>query len=293
MISLKPSREGDISDVPAEDVEQLDGHAIQHDCAPFIDFHPTGTGNKDGYVRLAHASAFVFLQELAQKTVTEAERISINSNLIAEACLKYLSQTRYRDTSLSSVRTHHFYTYAAKYWHRHMEEAGPDPHLLQSAMDFIRSTQFLTVTRFQGAFLNRHFGDRLMSRLKKTQDEKPLSASTGVSQHLAGKTDMQHLVDDYKHFISEWGDLLQLGTTCSAPDDLIESCFWGALGKQNALQMTGSAVEKNQSFMLETHTADGDARQDGDMLSKVDFYETISDDGSRVSVWQIPVERYD
>jgi hypothetical protein len=276
--------------IPENDIEQLDGHEVQHDCAPFIDFLPTSKGSKDGYLRLTHASAGVFLRGLAKKTVTAAGVLQISSNVIAEVCLTYLSQTRYRDAKLDTVRTHRFYSYAAKYWQRHMDEADSDPILLQVASDFIQSVQFLTMTRFQSCFLNRHFNTRPTSRPRG--DESSLT-SRSIPQSVSVKSSMPHIVDDYKHFIDEWGEALQIGTTHCAPGDIIGNCFWGALGKQNALRRQGLETERNKSFLLEIDDVNRNTRQDVDISMRNCFYETISEDGGRVAVWQMPAPRYD
>lgn len=264
---------------------------VQRECWPFIDFHPTEEQSEDGYLRLVHASAFKYLRECSRKTVTEIEERTLSSSLIAKTCLIYLSQQRYRDASPRSMETSSFYAYAAKYWHGHLEEADPDPQLRQAAIDFMTSAQFLTMTRFQSLFFNRHFSSHLTNSSKMAQTDVSLPDCASIPQHLGNIEGLQHLVHDYEHFLNEWSDYLQHGTTCSGPESLIGNCFWGALGTRNALRMSGSVIEENQSFLLTPDTAGGDVQQHGYMTSKSNFYDTISDDGSRISVWQIPAQR--
>ncbi|KAF2729072.1 hypothetical protein EJ04DRAFT_82194 [Polyplosphaeria fusca] len=73
-ISQKSFQDGELLDLTSENIEHLNGREVQHDCAPFIDFHPTSKDSKDGFVRLAHASAFVFLREYPQRTVDATEK---------------------------------------------------------------------------------------------------------------------------------------------------------------------------------------------------------------------------
>jgi hypothetical protein len=263
---------------PNGDIENLDGECIQRDCAPFISFRACRQGTKLGYLRLTHSSAFAFLHKLTRQPAYVTEEACISPNLISEACLKYVSQQRYNDATLDIVRTQSFYRYAAKHWHRHIDEADTDLSLLQAASHFMKSPQFLTLTRFQSVCLDRHFANR--------------SSSLNIPNALGTKAGMSNLVDDYKKFIKEWSGYLQLGNEAIESGENIEQCLWGALGKQNFLQTQGSRIEANSSFLLEMDTVVTGSEGNETNLPLYHFHETINEDGTRVAVWKMPTLRY-
>jgi hypothetical protein len=291
-ISQKSFQDVNLLDLTAEDIEELDGNRVQYDCAPFVGFRPCQEGSKDGYLRLSHSSAFQFLLEPEQRSGTVAEEVCVSPNLISEVCLKYLSQRRYRKVRLNDVRTHHFYTYAAKYWHKHTDEADLNPSLLQAVAHLMRSPQFLTLTQFQSFLLDRHFANNLVDERNKNRETDFRSSSINVPQCLGTEADMQSLVEDYQHFIKEWGHFLKLGVDALESSGIIEQCFWSALGKQNFLRTHGSEIEKNSSFLLEMNIMAEEMGQDEGTLHKPCFYETISEDGSRMAVWKTLAQRY-
>lgn len=66
----------------------------------------------------------------------------------------------------------------------------------------------------------------------------------------------------------------------------IDRCLWSALGKHNFLYKWGSKVERNPSFLLdETDDVPNGAPQKEDRPHC--YYETISNDDSRVAVWKM------
>jgi hypothetical protein len=274
-------------------IEELDGDTIQLSCAPFISFHALEQGSKSGYLRLRHSSAFAFLHGLARQPVYAPDEAHVSPNLIAEACLKYLSQKCYDDARSSYVRTHRFYTYAAKCWHGHIDEADTDPSLMEAASYFMKSPQFLTLTRIQSLLLDRHFTNMLVeSKSSDDDDDEGLRPSSLIIPRCLGtKAGMQNLIDDYHKFIREWGGHLQLGIEVQG-SSIIEQCLWGALGKQNILHAQGLKIETHKSFLLEPDNKAGATERSQAELSWSYFHETISEDGTRVAVWKMSASRY-
>jgi hypothetical protein len=279
------SFEGPSDKIEDQDARSLDLDELQRDCAPFISFDMRHSGDQNNYVRLTHASASDFLRGLTQRQITTQHAVRIDSNLIAEVCIKMLSQERYSDTSIDLTSTQAFYSYAAKYWHRHVDESDGNPALLEAAGSFVRSRQFMTLTRFQSLHLDRHFG--------QVGHGKERALVTNFPKILGGKGDQQGLVDDYQHFIEEWGRVLNGGTAVFERSEVLEQCFWGALGARNVFNLHDICIEKNRSVLLHMHTAGGDTRQFASTLSRSSFHEAVSDDGSRVAVWQLLAQRYD
>ena len=283
-------------DLRPDEIQQLEGEEIRHCCAPFIAFIPSEEGAKDGLLRTSHSSVFRFLREHSASTFFEVEEVRIDPNIISNACLKYLSQRRYAATSDKSpvkasgssnktefLQDHYFFAYAAKYWHKHLDEASPISSQVTTA--FLCSSQFITLQRYQSLLLDRHFNLNLKGDSKKSQ-----FVSAKIPANSKTKADLQILADNYRFFIKEWANFLQLGITTSPLRGEIERCFWGALGKKNFLWNYGSMIECNRSYLLDI--ADFSNGNKDQQMNKYCFYETLSDDGSRMAVWQVPVRRY-
>lgn len=248
---------------------------IEQEYSPFIDFFPYKIGSKDGYLRLAHASIYRFLRGIVQNPVSESENKQIDANLMAEACLKVLLRKRHSDTGRAEHLYQGFLTYAAKYWHIHVDEADPTSSVLQQTSLLLRSPQFLTLCRLQSLSLPQHFS------------RGHSSAQLKIPQTLGKSIECKSLFGDYTHFIDEWCDVLQLGATNHKQPGSVERIFWGALGAKSFLQKHGSAIEKNSSYLLESKTIDG-LDEHYESRSRYRFLESISDDGDRMAVWKIP-----
>jgi hypothetical protein len=276
----------------SESNEELDGDIMQRTCAPFISFHAIKQGSKSGYLRLRHSSAFAFLRGLARQPVYATDEARISPNFIAEACLKYLSQKRYDDPTSSYVRTLHFYTYAAKCWQGHIDEVDTDPSLMQAASYFIKSPQFLTLTRIQSFLLDRHFANNLVESTGSDNEERPQPSLLIIPRCLGTEAGMQELIDDYQKFMREWIFHIQLGFQARESSGIIEQFFWGALGKQSILQAQGSKIETHKSFLLESDTTSRATDGNKATLPWSYLHETVNEDGTRMAVWKMSALRY-
>ncbi|XXH03771.1 hypothetical protein Hte_010177 [Hypoxylon texense] len=288
-------------DLTSDDIDHLDGNEIQHHYSPFIMFIPPQEEDKDGYLRLSHVSVLEFLHELASPSVYDEEELRISPNIMSDACLRYLSQNRYAKASektcgictthesssgicgaTEAVRTHGFLSYAAKYWNRHLDESNPPP--FETVRSFLCSSQFITMIQIQSLTLDGHF-----NQIPDNSSEESQSLQTKLPTSFATRAELQRLADDYQHFIKEWAWFLQLGVTNTRHHGEIQQCFWGALGKANFLHEHGSAIESNASFLLDIDTSHDEEIQE---VHKSYFYDTISDDGSRVAVWKLPIQSH-
>lgn len=136
----------------------------------------------------------------------------------------------------------------------------------------------------QSLLLDGHFNQILNDSSEESQ-----SLHTTMPASFATRADLQVLADDYQYFIKEWAWFLQLGVTNTRLHGEIQQCFWGALGKANFLHEHGSAIESNASFLLDIDTSHDDEIQE---RPKSYFYDTIADDGSRLAIWKLPIQRY-
>ncbi|CZR51756.1 uncharacterized protein PAC_01633 [Phialocephala subalpina] len=272
---------------------------IMHRCAPLVDFVSSPEKSADGHLQLSHASVYEFLQEHMAKRVDKCDNASgsvpeilVCHDTIADACLKYLSQVRYskilRKLSATefetgfercpdNIRQHHFLQYAAKYWYRHLEEWGCDR--CEDMKAFISSPQFITSIQVQSLFVVGHFINSFDHENKSRKLMK-----RNIPEWFRNCTDGRCLVKDYEIFITEWSRYLQLGVTDFMNGE-IERCLWGALGPRNFLGVLGRSIEQNQSFLLAGADAERECERERDDCQRC-VYNTISEDGTRLSVWK-------
>ncbi|KAI8955664.1 hypothetical protein F4801DRAFT_528531 [Xylaria longipes] len=280
---------------------------ILHYCAPLVDFVPV-QGSKDGYMILSHWSVVKFLRPSATQNEevkngkesfemqpTEQALVNhIDQNIIADACFKYLSQDRYstllKKTSATnfeiatshgggSVQDHHFLRYASKYWYRHLDASGFGR--FDQVKSFVLSPQFLTAIQVQSLFLSGHFinnFEHIEANLRVMKQNLP--------EWFDNCQDGRDILAQYESFLIEWSRYLRLGVTDFEMHGEIDRCLWGALGKQNFLYKWGSRIEQNPSFLLdETDYAPSVAGQKENRSHC--YYETISNDGSRIAIWKV------
>lgn len=273
---------------------QLDGYELQDRFMPFLKFMPLEKGMKTGYLRLSHASVLEFLSASSASVISVSQGLLISPNIISDACLRYLSQNQYSFSTRNHesfpgarnmtgpIQGHHFLPYAAKYWHKHINESDPFPMDIAGA--FLHSSQFISAIRSQSLLLDRQFN---LYQDNASMKAKPASEKAPAKFEL--RENLQVIAGDYQKFVQEWSNFLKLGVTDAELHGAIEHCFWGALGPGNFLSEHGSVIERNQSFLLEMEIPIEDEKNQNAPLSY--FQEAVSADGSCVSVWKMPVQR--
>ncbi|KAI0535346.1 hypothetical protein GGR58DRAFT_479503 [Xylaria digitata] len=282
--------------------------AILHYCAPLVDFVPFHQGSKDGYMTLSHWSVVKFLRPSAtrdeggkrEESFMETQPVEqdlvdyVHQNIIADACFKYLSQNRYStllkktptadfEVATShgheSVQDHHFLRYASKYWYRHLDALGFSRY--GQVKSFILSPQFLTAIQTQSLFLSGHFinnFDHVETNVRVMKQNLP--------EWFDKCQEGRGILAQYESFLIEWSRFLRLGVTNFEMHGEIDRCLWGALGKQNFLYKWGSKIEHNPSFLLDETDYASSAADKRENRSHC-YYETISNDGSRIAVWKV------
>jgi len=154
MVSTQKPRALNKSSIPfRQSVERL--------FAPLIETQQDPEDEDDCFCRLFHATVKDFLvrnapdfpQGLPGSRLGSC--LSISESTIANACLLYLSQDRYAElltkngddwitTSHENTARHHFLTYAAKYWDKHLDDAKEASQLSERIEKFLRSANFQT-----------------------------------------------------------------------------------------------------------------------------------------------------
>ncbi|KAK8189293.1 uncharacterized protein BKA78DRAFT_167295 [Phyllosticta capitalensis] len=289
----------------------IEREAIIHRCELFVDFIPFPSSPSDGYLKLSHGSVFKFLhgspeggqrQDKGQSDALDSSSRNdpvVKGSIIAKACLKYLSQDRYsvllNKVSSTEFKTsapprqrvcdHKFLCYAAKHWFHHLQEVGHSLKRCANVAKFLLSPQFLVTLQVQSLFCPGHF----IHPFHQYKGGRSTGNKIQVKRHLPSWfencVERGNMVSDFDKFLAEWKNFLHLGET-ECLNGEIERCFWGALGPSSFMYKTGSMIERNKSVLLDAAPQImGSARKnvsEGPWL-----YETISQDGTRVSTWQV------
>jgi hypothetical protein len=272
------------SDLLPHEITKLDGTAIHRLLAPFLILQ-TSPRTSDGQIlRLRHASVYTFLRDKLTETSSYIKDSMISHDFMAEVCMKYLSQKRYADMHIQSVKGHSFFMYAAKHWHRHVQESSSDN--LRLAGSFIQSPQFLVLAKLQSLYLDRHFSHRIKNENESSR------ATMNIPKASVEKNSITHTFDDTAYFFDEWAEFLRRGVTNLKSRGDIGKCFGGVLSTRSPLQKSLSRIQKQESFLLEMITSSSHVDTQSELQDSL-FYQAISQDGSRVAVWQMPIYQYD
>ncbi|KAF8522855.1 hypothetical protein JB92DRAFT_2886428 [Gautieria morchelliformis] len=211
--------------------------------APMIEVQIGGSDDDfdDSPCRLFHSTVRDFLM---QNSYILGQNLPITQRIIADACLGYLSQSRYAelltvsgeewcDIRGENVDHHQFLRYAAKYWGKHLGDVPKSEELHRLVLSFITSSNFQTCIQVQSLWVEHKFavfgtwGEEdnqtyLVRVFPKwfTEDQSILSKQ-GVK-----------LWKDYCRFVHDWGHLLD----CEKGEvGQIDRCWWAALGPRNFL----------------------------------------------------------
>ncbi|KAJ6601314.1 hypothetical protein DFH09DRAFT_1127428 [Mycena vulgaris] len=223
---------------------------------PLIELQQDGCADPDDCTcRLFHSTVRDFLFKnpgvlqggVASDPTTD---LLINQNVIANACLLYLCQTRYArplrkrdarwvDASGESVDRHQFHLYAAKYWDKHLDEAThPSEDLHNRVGSFITSRNFQTCVQVQSLWVDSQFG---VFCYPAHQDNRVYLRRMFPAWFVAGTPAGMKLWRDFREFVHEWKYFLHCprfdnpkSITLPYTGEL-DRCWWPALGPQNFL----------------------------------------------------------
>ena len=132
--------------------------AVEKLFAPLIETQPDPDDEDDCFCHLFHGTVEAFLHRNEKIFLDEEPTLTnlISENLIARASLLYLSQERYSQilkaksgtwysASGEDVTKHHFLTYSAKYWDKHLDESNQTIELQHKVEGFLNSSNFRTL----------------------------------------------------------------------------------------------------------------------------------------------------
>jgi len=210
--------------------------------APLIEVQEFCAGD-DPTCRLFHSTVQHFL---LRNPEILAQNLPITPRIIANACLGYLSQSRYAQlltrsntgwiaTRHESVDEHHFLPYAAKYWDKHLDDVPGSEEMRKRVMTFITSSNFQTCIQVQSLWVDGKFAVFM------------LRGNVRRSVYLLRVFPLwfvRHAWDlwkDYRRFVHDWRHLLSCGNGWIPGEQVpsyigeVDRCWWAALGSQNFL----------------------------------------------------------
>jgi hypothetical protein len=220
---------------------------------PLIELQQDGCADPDDCTcRLFHSTVRDFLFKnpgvLQGSAVASdpATNILIKQDVIADACLLYLCQTRYArplrkrdalwvDASGESVDRHQFHLYAAKYWDKHVGQATLSEDLYNRVGSFITSTNFQTCVQVQSLWVDSQFG---VFCYPSHNDNRLYLRRMFPAWFVAISPDGMKLWRAFREFVHEWKYFLHspgsdnLSITLPYAGEL-DRVWWTALGPQN------------------------------------------------------------
>lgn len=239
----------------------------------------------DRVCRLCHSTVLNFLRRnpyilcgsLKKGGKDLAAGIRICPRVIADASLLYLSQERYSrlltrrengwfDRNEEAVTEHHFLTYSAKYWDKHLdsyphrvheifrslssteldgqdEEFGKEHVFLEihaHVERFLRSPNFQTCLQIQSLCVDGQFS---VHYVNGDLEDRGYAKRVFPDWFVMWSPDGMAFLKDYHRLWYDWQRILNCGTcvdpncTCVAKRYAgeIDRCWWAALGPQNFL----------------------------------------------------------
>ncbi|KAI0165336.1 hypothetical protein GGR52DRAFT_575424 [Hypoxylon sp. FL1284] len=204
------------------------------------------------FVQIIHSTVKDYLTKNSRVLChSDGDEYRIGEYHIADACLSYLMQKRYSHPFESArfdvIEDHHFLTYSAKYWNRHLDAVGSTRRRYERLNTFLYSPNFQTLLQVQSIALESHFGFFPRNLGERMRLRKLLPQSI--------KDKGNGLMADYYHFLGEWRYLLSC--PCRSEDDEcdvsryrgeITRCLSGIMGRGSFLS---NMKEENVSFMLQ------------------------------------------
>ncbi|KAK3389894.1 hypothetical protein B0H63DRAFT_464493 [Podospora didyma] len=223
--------------------------------------------------RLCHATVYEFLMSnpdvLRSEGTSQAPFVNtISAARVADLCLRYLAQRRYslpiqpsKPTNLPAIAENSFddaqqyglLSYCAKYWDRHMDDLNGSDELRAEVRAFIKSPNYQTLLQVQSLFVSAHFAQFKLLGAKGSMFRRVFPKWFGPDR---SETDYIYRTE-YRHFISEWGYLLERGS-CTLTDEHhrckvehflgeVDRCLVGLLGPTHFMN---GMKERYPSFML-------------------------------------------
>ncbi|KAF5502847.1 hypothetical protein CGCA056_v014210 [Colletotrichum aenigma] len=248
--------------------------------APLVETQSDPKEPDNPFCRLCHSTVQEFLvthpDVLSDRTSNQASiRFQISASEVGDVCLRYLSQSRYSTfvglapgechiplgLTYDDAQQHGLLPYSAKYWDRHLEDVEPTQERREELLKFLQSPNFQTLIQVQSLFVTGHFtqfrliGSDLTSR-PMYRRALPDWFGLIVDKDVEFIKLAEKFRRDYRHFMHEWGYLLEHGICASDTSAQclrqyfcgeVDRCLTGLLGPEHFMNRM---KEKYPSFML-------------------------------------------
>ncbi|EFQ26905.1 hypothetical protein CGRA01v4_07896 [Colletotrichum graminicola] len=256
-------------------------------CGPLVRVEEPKEAMGRQICTLSHGAVRTFLVEHPH-AVSGKDDFCISPEVLGTGCLKYLQQKRYKDllergnmtfeTSCGSdIKEHALLNYAAKYWHRHLDDVPYTSDLCDTVAQFVQSSNFMTCLQVQSLFVGGHFNFWYYSNdVLQRRSLVRAFPKWFVKKHHCGA----RLQKEYHQAIGEWNHFLATQSTYAGKlRGEIKRCLWGCLGQSNFLHKVPSTTK---SFILEDVGVEPPART-------VMFYDRVSPGGSEIDFFKLTV----
>lgn len=161
----------------------------------------------DPFCQLTHSAVRDFL--LHHPHVLGSE-YPIDEKYIADICLNYLQRRHFSqpfgDTEAlrKGLQKHHFLTYAAKYWDKHLDAIGGSDEHYEAICRLLESRNFQTLLQVQSISVAHHFSFFPRGEVRYFRKSLP----SWFEGHNPKSSESPRLVQDYRRFQSEWAYFL-------------------------------------------------------------------------------------
>jgi hypothetical protein len=251
---------------------------LQRLFAPLIEIEKDPNDTESPLCRLCHATVHEFLATNPDVLCMNSSgqvpfTYAISSAQVGDLYLRYLTQQRYsvlvqppRNNCHEPLvfggeytRQHGLLPYCAKYWDRHLTDLKPTPELRATLLDFLRSSNFQTLLQVQSLFVSGQFTQFKVPKVSRAMHRRVFPKWFGLDRNAKDKEYQEECWkyrSDYRHFVNEWGYLLELGAcTSSEPGRCPSKHFWGEVdrclsGLLGPTNFLNHMKERHPSFML-------------------------------------------
>ncbi|KAK0441847.1 hypothetical protein EV421DRAFT_1952359 [Armillaria borealis] len=229
--------------------------------APLIEVQRSANNASEDYdtCHLFHSTVRTYLDKHPEifkcSDEISTDYCRMTPNVIADACLSYLSQDCYAKLLWRSsddkwsvrynnqnepVEDHPFLVYSAKYWNRHVDDlnALDSPNLMKERVrSFMISPNFQTCLQVQSVWFNWQFETFWTS----TDSNRTFLRRVLPQWFIESEdTSFRLLLQNYRLFLREWRYFLRghcddPGCTMLRYDGQVDRCWWAALGPRNFL----------------------------------------------------------
>ncbi|KAI8630261.1 hypothetical protein F5Y19DRAFT_429484 [Xylariaceae sp. FL1651] len=246
------------------EADEVQRNLLVDNCAPWIRIDELIGRNKSNSMvcTLLHSSFKKFLIKHPD-ILFRGQNCEISPQFLADVCLRYLEQKRYRKalkgTENDTFQTaygediihHHLLGYCAKYWSRHLSDIPHSTEACERVKDFVKSKNFNTTLQVQSLLV----GGQFLFRSNSMPEYKGKHLIRMFPRWFTEKYDVgKQLRRHYEVAIGEWGFFLdKISTIKGLYPGEIDRCLWGTLPKSNFLHNLQS---RYKCFILESKNAE-------------------------------------